>query len=402
MRIQFIIGRAKGKTPFVPRAELERQITAITRIWIDRLEALSEDGIDQEFPLAYQEHVSPEAALGDIDLLNSLENDQQIALDFHGADADGRIGLKLFHQASAIPLSRRVPMLENLGFNVIQERTFRIETADGTKSFIHDMVLENARGGKIDLNQAEPKLKSAIQAIWSGDNDNDNFNTLVLVAGLDWQMASVMRAFARYLRQIRSRFTVHSMARKLAAHADISRDLAQLFAFRFDPKTKSRDAKENAKRDDIIQALEKVSSSDDDSILRDFLNMMAATLRTNFYSPVLEMAGTETAPTPVLAFKIDPSAVNIIPQPVPTLSRNFCLRAAGRGAASALWSGGTRWFALVGSGTGLPHRGVGSGEGPAGEECGDRTGWLQGRLRAEETAERRRSQCMVRGRQDRV
>ncbi|NRB31776.1 MAG: NAD-glutamate dehydrogenase, partial [Rhizobiaceae bacterium] len=316
VRIQFIIGRAKGKTPVVARAELERQITAITRTWSDRLVALSEDDIAQEFPLAYQEHVSPEAALRDIGLLNQLEDESQIELDFHRPDGDGRIGLKLFHLGSAIPLSRRVPMLENMGFHVIQERTFRIESTSGT-AFIHDMVLENARAGDVDLRSAEPKLKSAIHAIWSGENDNDNFNSLVLVAGLDWQMAGVMRAYARYLRQIRSRFTVHSMARTLAAHAAICQDLASLFAARFDPKTKGRDAAQDAKRDDIVQALELVSSSDDDSILRDFLNVITATLRTNFYSPILDVEGTDAAPTPVLAFKIDPSAVNIMPQPVP-------------------------------------------------------------------------------------
>ncbi|MEP0943230.1 MAG: NAD-glutamate dehydrogenase [Rhizobiaceae bacterium] len=317
VRIQFIVGRATGKTPVVARAELERQITAITRTWSDRLEALSEEEIVQQFPLAYQEHVTPEAALGDIQRLNRLKNEQHIEVDFHRADIEGRIGLKLFHLSSAIPLSRRVPMLENIGFHVIQERTFRIEGADGSTSFIHDMVLENARSAEVDLREAEPKLKSAIHAIWNGENDNDNFNSLVLVAGLDWQMAGVMRAYARYLRQIRSRFTVHSMARTLASQADICRDLAELFSTRFEPKTKGRDGAQVAKRDDIIQALELVSSSDDDSILRDFLNVIDATLRTNFYSPVLNMAGSEAAPTPVLAFKIDPSAVNIMPQPVP-------------------------------------------------------------------------------------
>ncbi|MEP1206988.1 MAG: NAD-glutamate dehydrogenase [Rhizobiaceae bacterium] len=319
VRIQFIIGRASGKTPNVPRAELERQITEITRTWSDRLARLSEDEIELEFPLAYQEHVAPEVALGDVALINRLQNDQQIELDFHQLETDTRVGLKLFHLSSAVPLSRRVPMLENLGFHVIQERTFRIETASGGTAFIHDMVLENAHGGSIDLDSSEPNLKSAIHAVWNRENDNDNFNALVLVAGLDWHMAGVMRAYARYLRQVRSRFTIHSMARILAAHPGITQDLAKLFSARFDPSAaaKSRDAKQAAIHDDVVQALELVHSSDDDAILRDFLNVIEATLRTNFYSPVLEIEGTEAAPTPVLAFKFDPSAVNIMPQPVP-------------------------------------------------------------------------------------
>lgn len=317
VRIQFIVGRAKGKTPKVPRSELEKQITAITRTWQDRLNQLSEDEVLQEFPLAYQEQVSPEVALGDIALLNNLQTEGQIELDFHGLEAASRVGLKLFHLWEAVPLSRRVPMLENLGFHVIQERTFRIDSANGTTAYIHDMVLEHAQGHEIDLAAIEPKLKAAIHAIWNRENDNDNFNGLVLGAGLDWQKAGVMRAYARYLRQVRSRFTVHSMARTLAAHSAIARDLAELFAIRFDPAIKGRSKKQDDKRDDIIQALELVHSSDDDSIIRDFLNVIEATLRTNFYSPVLEMEGTEAAPTPVLAFKFDPSKIHIMPQPVP-------------------------------------------------------------------------------------
>jgi glutamate dehydrogenase len=317
VRIQFIVGRTSGKTPQIDRAELEKQITSITRTWVDRLRQLSNDEISLEFPLAYQEHVEPDVALGDVRLLNALENDQQVQLDFHKLESEMRVGLKLFHLSSAIPLSRRVPVLENLGFHVIEESTFEIRTSDGETSFIHDMVLESSSGQPIDLSASEPKLNRAIHAIWNRDNDNDNFNALVLVAGLHWQQASVMRAYARYLRQIRSRFTIHSMARTLAAHPDITRGLSQFFSIRFDPGIKNRKKKEQSARQSIIQALESVQSSDDDAIMRDFLNIMKSTLRTNFYSPVLERSGTKSAPTPVLAFKVDPSTVNIMPQPVP-------------------------------------------------------------------------------------
>ncbi|MGI9364517.1 MAG: NAD-glutamate dehydrogenase [Rhizobiaceae bacterium] len=317
VRIQFIIGRSRGKTPKVSRAELEHQITEITRTWTDRLRQLSEVDIDLEFPLSYQEHVEPELALGDVQLLKRLESESQIELDFHHLDEESRVGFKLLHLNSAVPLSRRVPMLENMGFHAIEERTFEIQTRTGSTAFIHDMVLESADESAIDLKSIEPKLQAAIQAIWKRETDNDNFNALVLIAGLDWQLAGVMRAYARYLRQVRSRFTIHSMARILAAHPQITRDLAQLFSARFDPKTRSRAAKQSELQDTVLQALERVQSSDDDSIIRDFLNVIDATLRTNYYSPILQSEGSEDAPTPVLAFKVDPSVVKIMPQPVP-------------------------------------------------------------------------------------
>lgn len=317
VRIQFIVGRASGKTPKVPRKELERQITAITRTWADRLRQQAGVAVDLEFPLAYQEHVSPQAALGDIELLSRLQESGQIELDFHPLEEAGRVGLKLFHLGSAVPLSRRVPLLENLGFHVIEESTFEIACADESTAFIHDMVLESTGDSQIDLNDLEPPLKAAIHAVWSGDTDDDTFNGLVLIAGLDWKQASVMRAYARYLRQIRSRFTVSSMARTLTAYPSITRDLSALFSLRFDPAIKARDGKIEDKSHEILNALEQVQSSDDDRIMRDFVNLIGATLRTNFYSPMLSRPGTEVAPTPVLAFKVDPAAVAIMPQPVP-------------------------------------------------------------------------------------
>ena len=317
VRVQFIIGRSRGKTPKVPTAKLEAEITRITRSWTDRLQDVLGRAIDVEFPLSYQESTSALDAQHDIELVNALEKDGEIQLDFHALDGDNRVGLKLFHLSEAIALSRRVPMLENMGFRVIEESTFEVVRASGQTVFIHDMVLESADGATIDTAKMEPRVKSAIQAVWQGRCDDDSFNVLVLVAGLSWNQAGVLRAYARYLRQIQSRFTIESMAETLARNAGITADLMTYFTLRFDPATKGRTKKGPARRNALTQALDKVQSSDDDRILRDVLNMIEATLRTNFYSPVLTIPGSEEAPTPVLAFKVDPGAVNIMPQPVP-------------------------------------------------------------------------------------
>ncbi len=320
-RIHFVIGRKHGKTPFVARAKLESSISEICRTWSDKFIALANYPVPHDFPLAYQEHVSPKAAIYDSHLLESLSDDAQIAIDFHDTDEStdqpNRVSLKLFHLNTAVPLSRRVPLLENMGFSVIEESTFDIIRADGVEVFLHDMVLESASGQAIDREVVDPLLEDTLLAVWSGQADNDNFNGLILSAKLDWKSAAVFRAYARYLRQIRSRFTVNSMAETLSNYAQITTDLASLFEIRFDPKTKNRAKKEKAKTASILAALENVTSSDDDRILRNILNLISATLRTNFYSPVLQSTGSEIAPTPVLAFKVDPSLVKIMPQPVP-------------------------------------------------------------------------------------
>ena len=319
-RVHFLIGRSGGKTPQISRHQLEQDVQDRVQTWDDQLlEQGGEDAPKHNFSIAYQQKIPAHIALQDAKLLEGLEDQTSIALDFHETESDemGYIGLKIFHLNSSIPLSQRVPVLENLGFQVIEETTFEITRDDGKMVFAHDMLLRTASKIAVDQKELCPLLKDSILAIWNGQTDNDNFNALTLTSGVNWKTTAVFRAIARYLRQIRSRFTVHSMARTLANYPDITRNLATYFMLRFDPNVKARDKKLKDKRSDITSAIENISSSDDDRIVRNFLNVMDATLRTNFYSDILTTEGTENTPTPVLAFKVDPAMVGIMPQPVP-------------------------------------------------------------------------------------
>jgi len=323
-RVQFIIGRTKGKTPAVSRDELEDAVVEITRTWTDRFEALAGEQTGHTFSVAYQQHIDPQAAKMDAELFSTLPDETEIALDFHdgGRKGNNQIDLKLFHLNKSVPLSQRVPLLENLGFQVIEESTFEIVRADGKEVYLHDMVLA-PRLANIDVDAIDHgKLIDCLHAVWRGQTDDDLFNGLVLAAGLDWRQCSALRAYARYLRQIRSRFTIGSMARTLARHADVTQDLAALFDARFNPATKARDGKMKAMSEAIGAALEKISSSDDDRIIRNFRNLIESTLRTNFYHDSLTSnqrgdGALLDIPVPVLALKIDPAAINIMPQPVP-------------------------------------------------------------------------------------
>ncbi len=319
-RVHFIIGRSKGKIPVVPREELEARVLEITRTWEDRLQEANGDASPGYlFSVAYQDQNEPGQAVSDIALMDALDAAEQISLEFHDAHdvAEAkRVSLKLFHLDRAVPLSRRVPMLENLGFRVIEETTFELQRMDGKNVYLHDMLLE-ATGSGIDFAEREEDLKAALHAVWDGRADNDSFNALVLKANYHWREAAVFRAFAGYLRQIRSRFSAESMADTLARYPVVARDLADFFRSRFDPKAKERERVCDDIAASLTSALEEISSSDDDRIIRNFLNVLQSTLRTNYFSPLLEGDGVENSPAPVLAFKIDPGNINIMPQPVP-------------------------------------------------------------------------------------
>ena len=158
MRVHFIIVRTEGKTPAVDRGVLERAVEAIIRNWVDGFEeALARSGARRHrphvvgalrgaFPADYREAYSPAAAVADISAIEALTAEHPLAVEFHadhGAE-DAGAGLKVFSHSRPIPLSERVPVLENMGFRVIDERTYHIEPKDAADIWLHDMVLQSA------------------------------------------------------------------------------------------------------------------------------------------------------------------------------------------------------------------------------------------------------------------
>ena len=64
-------------------------------------------------------------------------------------------------------------------------------------------------------------------AAWRGDTDTDRFGALVLRAGLSWREVAVLRAYARYARQLGNPYGVNYMADTLLAHPAVARALLQ-------------------------------------------------------------------------------------------------------------------------------------------------------------------------------
>src|SRR3954468_5048129 len=131
-------------------------------------------------------------------------------------------------------------------------------------------------------------------------------NALVLSTRLSWREIGVLRAIARYLRQAGTAFSNAYMEQALLAHPEIAEALADLFSARFDPgRARGGEAEEIEER--IEHAIDDVESLDEDRILRSFLSVVAAMLRTNYFQ----------RDTRALSFKLDPSRIPGIPAPRP-------------------------------------------------------------------------------------
>jgi glutamate dehydrogenase len=320
-RVHFIIGRSGGKTPRVPQAALEDAIRGITTRWVQRFEALAghETGrihVDN----AFQDSFTPEETVADLPDILACATGEPIRIKFyHREEEHGpALSLKIFHAGGQLALSRRVPLLENLGFNAVSERTFDIEVpaAEGAMKLVvlHDMKVEAVGGRMIDLERYGAALEEAFVAAFNGTIDNDRFNRLILSAGLSAREANVLRAYARYLRQAGIAYSQDYIAETLDEYPEIAANLFRLFHDEHDVKLagKARTKKLEGLHATIEAALSDVPSLDDDRILRRYVNVIDATLRTNYFQ-----RNSDGSPKAMLAFKLDPKLVDGLPAPRP-------------------------------------------------------------------------------------
>ncbi|WP_230530500.1 NAD-glutamate dehydrogenase [Microvirga roseola] len=331
-RTHYIIGRDEGQTPQVSRETLEKGIASIVRTWGDalrdqlletiggaRARALAARYADA-FSAAYREAFGAEQAIKDIGLLEQLSEARPRAVDLYRREGDDetRVNLKLFSRGTALPLSERVPLLENLGFRVVNERTYRVVSTGVSgmdRVWLHDMTLERAAGGAIRIDEIQDLIEAALLALFRGLAESDAFNRLVLEAGLGWRDVAMVRALGRYLRQIQITYAQDYLADTLARHGDIAVRIVELFYARFDPRDQdaaARAAKEDTIRAVIEEQLKSVTSLDDDRILRRFINLVEAAARTNFFQ--LEDNGL---PRQTIAFKFECAKVEGLPLPRP-------------------------------------------------------------------------------------
>lgn len=321
-RLCLTIRTNAGNVPTVNLKELEQEIAKQAYLWADLLqdallkkheentaENLGKIYADA-FPQNYINNYEPNSAVYDIEKMENTAEIGGLALElFQNSKEDSKFfHLKIYNRTSEIALSDILPMLEAAGFKVIEEQPFLITPKSMSKSgeriWIRDFRLHNLSGVQIDFPELKPLLEEALLKVWHGEMERDFFNSLTLKVGLNFKQITMLRAYAKYLKQADFSHGQATIEQAFAAHPQIAKNIVELFENRFNPE--SQTANYELLIANIEEQLSAVTSAVYDCVFRRYINMIDATWRTNYFQD-----------KPVLSFKFNSAIVPDLPKPVP-------------------------------------------------------------------------------------
>jgi glutamate dehydrogenase len=326
-RLHFLVYTDPGSVPTYEVGEIEAQLGDAARSWTDDLQTALCEQVGEEhglalfrryrdaFPAAYREDFLARTAVTDLERLEELagETDLRMSLYRPLEESTGMLRFKLYRCGDPISLSDVLPMLQNMGVRVVDERPYHVERPGEPMAWIYDFGLRHVLGDDIDQGQVRVLFQEAFARIWRGEVENDGLNRLVTAAALSWREVNILRAYSRYLRQTGARYSLAYMEESLCANTSVARLVVELFLARFDPLRRG-DRVTSADRlvQQAEEALDAVASLDQDRILRSFLQVVRATLRTNYFQ-----CSADGAPKSYLSVKLDPAQVPDLPLPRP-------------------------------------------------------------------------------------
>nr|WP_230206126.1 NAD-glutamate dehydrogenase [Coxiella-like endosymbiont of Amblyomma americanum] len=329
-RVHFVIRINPRRSLKYDIKTLEEKLVAIGVSWEDEFYKYALEYFGEErgnniffryrhaFPFSYREQFKAQQAVFDVLCIEKLSKLHQLEMSFYqpcGATKDV-IRFKLFHLDFTVPLSDALPMLENMGLRVVGEQPYELTFSNERKVWINDFLMTYAKEPKFDIATVKIIFQEAYEKIWSGIAENDSLNRLVLAAQLTWREISVFRAYMKYFRQIAFTFSEGYIADTLVENSRVVRLLIELFKCYFNPEQtcKLKERQENIENieKNIQKELDSVAVLDEDRILRRYLDLIHATLRTNYFQ--MEKNGN---PKPYLSFKLSSSKISDIPLPLP-------------------------------------------------------------------------------------
>ncbi len=330
-RVHLIIKTNPGKIPDLSIEKLESEISAVTYDWQERLRQEIQANYDEKesdaifhayenaFSSSYSGYYNPRNCMHDITKIRQVIATDTMGIELYHAhnEPEDMLHLKFYNPETQAALSEILPMLENLGFHVIDEHPFRVTpNVEGVSEvWVRDFTLrlQNPQEA-LDIKELKPLLEEILLRIWQGQADNDGFNALALLASFDWRQISLLRAYSRYARQTSITYSNKAMIGALTNNPEIATALRDYFSAKFDPaKNKKANLAQTETMNKAIESLlSEVSNLEEDTILRIFKDLISTTWRTNYYQ---KDANGEVKD--YISFKFDAANVPNLPLPRP-------------------------------------------------------------------------------------
>lgn len=325
-RIHIVVQTDSKEHVTIDKAALQQEIENACMSWNDRLsEALQAEKGEEagnatygkyahSFTAGYQEATALNQVINDIDHLDKLSDTHTLEMScsscFHPKENHTGLNLRIFSLNNDINLSDALPVLEHMGLKIISEYPYRITLPNGDFVSLSCFKLCPIFDEVIDIAEIWGIFRDCLERVWTGTTENDGYNSLVLVAGLNWRQVNVLRAYASYAKQVGNPHSDRYIQQVLAKHPKVAAGLIQLFELRFDPsiEDKKRAKAIDASTSALNKLLETVSSLDEDRILRLYERLILVTVRTNYF---------QDSSSTYLAFKLHSRAIDGIPEPKP-------------------------------------------------------------------------------------
>jgi len=328
-RLHTIVRVGKGDQPRINTQRIEDRIADAVVTWRDRLREQLIDRFGQDeglmlfreygesFPPAYEADTIPRTACLDvkrIDGLLNVEHNKFLLLHKPADTPPNKLHFLSFQKDKPLLLSRVLPILEDLGTDVSSEHPYEMTLRNGESFWIQDFQLLFEGASELDLDTAAERFEEGFRQVLDGESESDNFNELILVAGLNSRQTSLIRCYAKYILQLGTAYSQNSMEEVLVAHAKLARKLVQQFELQFDPALtkKQRTVELQSCSAKIDRLVARANSLDEDRILNAFAGAVRSTLRTNYFQ--FDAHGN---PKSYVSIKLDSRKLPEVPLPKP-------------------------------------------------------------------------------------
>jgi glutamate dehydrogenase len=317
----YLIAQA-ARNPLDLETDIQQPLLSVLDGWHDRYTTLT-DGVEDvptrnalrkllpTLPVNYVAATAPEVAFRDVAAIlgNGKPNHVSVRIESDAATAGlSSASLRLYSTGSVPSLSRILPALQNAGVAIDREQAFAITTTDGARHFVTSLIVDAESAAKLAKPGIAEVAEELFAALFNDEAEDGRLNGLTIEGGLSTREVQLVRAYISYWRQAGSKFSTRYMAETLRLRAGLVRELVEGFKLRFDPKLgEDERASGNAKLAALKAGLAQVNHADTEEIMAALVDLVMATVRTNYFQNEGEK----------IIFKIATADLALAPEPRP-------------------------------------------------------------------------------------